>query len=39
MDERRQASVVVEFLLEHSGSLRDINESSSSVAFVGRHYV
>lgn len=27
-----------EFLLEHSGSLRDINEPSSSLVFVGPHY-
>ena len=26
------------FLLEHSGSLRDINEPSSSLVFVGPHY-
>jgi len=27
-----------EFLLEHSGKLRDINEPSNSVVFVGPHY-
>ncbi len=27
-----------EFLLEHSGRLRDINEPSSSLVFVGPHY-
>jgi hypothetical protein len=28
-----------EFLLEHSGSLRDINKPSSSLVFVGPHSV
>jgi hypothetical protein len=27
-----------EFLLEHSGSLRDINKPSSSLVFVGPYY-
>ncbi len=29
--------LLCEFLLEHSGSLRDINEPSGSVVFVGPH--